>query len=71
MQHPTIRTLAGASAPTSIAAARTALLVIDFQNEYFSGRLPIPDGPGALGNARRVIAFLIDVLVTGCSSACR
>ena len=43
MQHPTIRTLAGATAPTSIAAARTALLVIDFQNEYFSGRLPIPE----------------------------
>ncbi|CAB3969416.1 cysteine hydrolase [Burkholderia cenocepacia] len=57
MQHPTIRTLAGASAPTSIAAARTALLVIDFQNEYFSGRLPIPEGPRALGNAQRVIAF--------------
>ena len=57
MQHPTIRTLAGASAPRSIDAARTALLVIDFQNEYFSGRLPIPEGPRALGNARRVIAF--------------
>ena len=56
MQHPTIRTLAGATAPTSIAAARTALLVIDFQNEYFSGRLPIPEGR-ALGNAQRVIAF--------------
>ena len=39
MQHPTIRTLAGARAPASIDAARTALLVIDFQNEYFSGRL--------------------------------
>ncbi|AIO38640.1 isochorismatase family protein [Burkholderia cenocepacia] len=57
MQHPTIRTLAGASAPTSIDAARTALLVIDFQNEYFSGRLPIPEGPRALANAQRVIAF--------------
>ncbi|MDN7966826.1 cysteine hydrolase family protein [Burkholderia multivorans] len=57
MQHPTIRTLAGATAPTSIDAARTALLVIDFQNEYFSGRLPIPEGSRALANAQRVIAF--------------
>ncbi|AJY10824.1 cysteine hydrolase [Burkholderia dolosa] len=57
MQHPTIRTLAGATPPKTIAAARTALLVIDFQNEYFGGRLPIPDGARALRNAQRVIAF--------------
>ncbi|RQQ57160.1 cysteine hydrolase family protein [Burkholderia stagnalis] len=57
MHHPTIRTIAGASAPTSIRAAGTALLVIDFQNEYFGGRLPIPDGPRALANAQRVIAL--------------
>ncbi|MBP0629102.1 MULTISPECIES: cysteine hydrolase family protein [unclassified Cupriavidus] len=56
MTHPTIRTLAGASAPTAIAAASTALLVIDFQNEYFDGMLPIPDGAAALGNARRLVA---------------
>ncbi|MBU9410250.1 cysteine hydrolase family protein [Burkholderia multivorans] len=57
MQHPTIRNLAGATAPTSIDAVRTALLVIDFQNEYFSGRLPIPEGSRALANAQRVVAF--------------
>lgn len=56
MTHPTIRTLAGAGAPTAIAAASTALLVIDFQNEYFDGKLPIPDGAAALGNARRLVA---------------
>ncbi|MGU7770756.1 cysteine hydrolase family protein [Burkholderia sp. MR1-5-21] len=57
MHHPTIRTMAGATAPKSIEAARTALFVIDFQNEYFGGRLPIPDGPHALANAQRVIAL--------------
>ncbi|QWP75989.1 cysteine hydrolase [Lysobacter sp. K5869] len=56
MNHPTIRTLAGAAAPRSLPAGRTALLVIDFQNEYFSGRMPIPDGAAALGNARKLIA---------------
>lgn len=57
MNHPTIRTISGASAPASIDAARTALLVIDFQNEYFDGKLPIPDGRAALANAQRLVAF--------------
>jgi nicotinamidase-related amidase len=57
MNHPTIRTIAGATAQAKIEAARTALLVIDFQNEYFSGRMPIPDGARALGNARRLTTF--------------
>lgn len=55
MAHPTIRTLAGAGAPQSLDPARTALLVIDFQNEYFSGKLPIPEGKSALTNAKRLI----------------
>lgn len=55
MAHPTIRTLAGAGAPPSLDPAKTALLVIDFQNEYFSGKLAIPDGKRALANAKRLI----------------
>lgn len=55
MSHPTIRKLAGAAAPQSLDPAKTALLVIDFQKEYFSGALPIPDGPAALANTRRLI----------------
>ncbi|MGH8081593.1 MAG: cysteine hydrolase family protein [Lysobacter sp.] len=55
MQHPTIRTIAGASAPQTLNPAHTALLVVDFQNEYFSGRMPIPDGADALRNTRRLI----------------
>ncbi|HIE5097925.1 cysteine hydrolase [Stenotrophomonas maltophilia] len=64
--HPTIRHMAGATATTSLDAARTAVLVIDFQNEYFDasaapgfagGRMVIPDGVAALHEAKRVVAF--------------
>lgn len=54
-QHPTIRAIAGASAPQHLDPNKTALLVIDFQNEYFSGRMPIPNGEKALANANRLI----------------
>lgn len=55
-QHPTIRAISGALAPQSLDPAKTALLAIDFQNEYFTGRMPIPDGGKALANAKRLIA---------------
>ncbi|AYF86495.1 cysteine hydrolase family protein [Pseudomonas sp. JS3066] len=54
MSHPTIRNLTGAAAPESIDPTRSALLLIDFQNEYFTGRMPLPDGERALRNARRL-----------------
>lgn len=54
-QHPTIRAISGASAPKSLAPRKTALVVIDFQNEYFTGKMPIPDGKKALTNAKRLI----------------
>lgn len=57
MPHPTILTMTGATAPAALEAASTALLVIDFQNEYFSGKMPIPDGRAALANARRLVAL--------------
>lgn len=57
MSHPTIRTIAGATAPGKIDANSTALLIIDFQNEYFNGKMPIPDGMRALRNARQLVAF--------------
>jgi nicotinamidase-related amidase len=57
MNHPTLRTLAGASAPRAVDAKSTALLVIDFQNEYFDGRLPVPNGLPALRNTQRLIAY--------------
>ncbi len=52
---PTIRSIAGARPATAIDPASTALVLIDFQNEYYSGRLPIPDGEAALGNAARLM----------------
>jgi nicotinamidase-related amidase len=51
----TIRSIGGAQAATVIDPASTALVLIDFQNEYYSGRLPIPDGLAALDNAARLV----------------
>lgn len=61
MHHPTMRSLVGAPATTRLDAPTSALIVIDFQMEYFAGAVPgkllIPDGPAALGNAQKLIAF--------------
>jgi len=53
----TLRAISGAKPIDRLVPAKTALLVIDFQNEYFTGRLPIPDGAQALANTQRLIAF--------------
>lgn len=55
--NPTIRAMSGAVPIDRLDPASTALLVIDFQQEYFTGRLPIPDGQKALNKARELIAF--------------
>ena len=55
--HPTIRAMFGAKPTDKLDAKTTALLVIDFQNEYYTGRMPIPDGMKALENTQRLIAF--------------
>ena len=60
MKHPTIRTMTGATKTQSLDRKSTALLVIDFQNEYFDGKMPIPDGKAALKNANRLIAMADD-----------
>ncbi|MGM3278057.1 cysteine hydrolase family protein [Ralstonia sp. 24A2] len=56
MSKQTLRSILGATAPTSLPKT-TALLVIDFQDEYFTGSLPIPNGPQALKNANTLIDF--------------
>jgi len=56
-EHPTIRAMFGAKPTDGLDPKTTALLVIDFQNEYFTGRMPIPDGLKALENTKRLIAF--------------
>jgi nicotinamidase-related amidase len=55
--QPTIRAMFGAKPTDQLDPKTTALLVIDFQNEYFTGRMPIPDGMTALANTQRLIAF--------------
>ena len=49
--------MTGATKTESLVNKHTALLVIDFQNEYFDGQMPIPDGKVALENANRLIAM--------------
>jgi nicotinamidase-related amidase len=55
--HPGIRAILGAQPIDHLEASTTALVIIDFQKEYFSGRLPIPDGRRALAQAQRLVAF--------------
>lgn len=55
--HPTIRAMLGAAPIDHLDPRSTALVVIDFQKEYFSGRMPIPEGPRALENTQRLLAF--------------
>lgn len=61
MQHATMRTIVGATVTNRLDAAHTALIVIDFQMEYFAGPVPgkllVPDGPAAMAQAQRLIAF--------------
>jgi len=55
--HPTIRAMSGATPLDHLDPKTTALVVIDFQNEYFTGKMPIPDGKKAMANAQRLIEF--------------
>lgn len=55
--HPTFRAMSGATQIDRLDPKTTALVVIDFQNEYFTGRMPIPDGVQAMNNARELIKF--------------
>lgn len=55
--NPTIRAMSGAQPISQLPAGKTALLIIDFQNEYFTGKMPIPDGVSALNKARELMAF--------------
>ncbi|MEZ2294220.1 isochorismatase family protein [Variovorax sp. RCC_210] len=52
---PTIRAMSGVRARQQLPAKGTALLVIDFQNEYFTGRMPIADAPAAMAHTRRLL----------------
>lgn len=51
----TLRQWAGLMPPASVDCSRTAILLVDFQREYFDGKLPIPDGLSALAAAQRLV----------------
>ena len=51
----TLRRMAGATAPARVDPAHTALVLIDFQKEYYSGALPLPEGEAAVENAARLV----------------
>ncbi|WP_154375614.1 isochorismatase family protein [Pseudoduganella rivuli] len=53
----TIRTIAGIAPVVHADPAATALVLIDFQNEYYDGKLPLPDGLPAARNAARLLAW--------------
>lgn len=56
-EHPTIRAMSGAEPLKQLPAGKTAMLVIDFQNEYFTGKMPIKDGAAALAHTRELVEF--------------
>lgn len=52
-----LRQMAGLPLTTSLPVDTTALLLIDYQNEYRSGRLPLPDVDAASANGQRLLAW--------------
>jgi nicotinamidase-related amidase len=55
--QPTIRAMSGAVPVQQLPTGKTALVVIDFQNEYFTGKMPIVDGAAALANTQELIGY--------------
>lgn len=53
----TLRQRYGLQPPGELEAKTTALVLVDWQEEFFSGGLPIPDGPGALAHAAKLLAW--------------
>ncbi|MFT3765453.1 MAG: isochorismatase family protein [Minicystis sp.] len=53
----TLRALYGLSRPPSIPASRTAIVLVDFQEEFFHGRLSIPDGAAAVEHAAALLRW--------------
>jgi nicotinamidase-related amidase len=56
----TLRSLYGLKAPERFERAKTALVLVDFQEEFFSGKLKLPDGPRAVAHATRLLEWARD-----------
>lgn len=52
---PTLRTLYNLKPIRQLAPQRTALLLVDFQEEFFHGKLPLPEAPRAAARARHLL----------------
>lgn len=61
MNAQTLRQIAGVpaglEAGATLAAAKTAVVLVDYQNEYRNGPLALPDEPAASNAARRLRAW--------------
>lgn len=57
-QEPTtLRALYGLPRPLSLGAPRTALVLVDFQNEFVEGKLPLPEARPAIRRAAELAAW--------------
>lgn len=54
---PTLRERYGLKPPASFDPSRTALVLVDFQEEFFAGGLPVKDAPRAVQNAQRLLGW--------------
>jgi nicotinamidase-related amidase len=54
---PTLRALYRLPATQTLSPKRTALLLVDFQEEFFHGKLPMPEGPRAAARAHDLLAW--------------
>jgi nicotinamidase-related amidase len=53
----TLRAMYGLEPPSSLSAARTALVLVDFQDEFVEGRLPLPEVRVAIQRAAELVAW--------------
>jgi len=53
----TLRALYGLKATTELRAAHTALVLVDFQDEFVRGRLPLPEGHAAIERAVELVRW--------------
>jgi nicotinamidase-related amidase len=53
-QPTTLRALYQLTPPRAVSSARTAVVLVDFQNEFVNGRLPLPEGRTAIERAREL-----------------
>ena len=57
-QEPsTLRALYGLSPPKALRAPQTAVLLVDFQDEFVHGGLPLPAARAAIGRAAELAAW--------------